>query len=384
MGKFLRVLVIFIFLLAIASLTLSIMLFTKREILKGRTHELEQGWIKLGRTIEAEPPAVPESPASYPARDISECTDEIVENPQTSDFWKSYKQQLESLDQEVLDVKKDIRSLMSYYLIDKATGKPWRDPLTGVKKIDGPGTTQGVIDDVINRAQAQYDLLTETRQQLETIRMELVDTINDLNGRKKTLREKMHEITDLKNQIMELNRTITNLRNQIAEQKEQISSLEDDVANLQQEKRKLEEENEGLKIAKNDLKATIKELRGRISDLENQVKSGPNSTGIVSEGAILMERVNIAPGKKGVVAAVDQDHQFVVVKVDETFIEDLLNVTTDGRLPYIAMMVMRDGKEFVSKVRIKRLNKEDKLIIGDILVDWQQGPIKVGDPVYYQ
>jgi hypothetical protein len=98
-----------------------------------------------------------------------------------------------------------------------------------------------------------------------------------------------------------------------------------------------------------------------------------------------MERVNIiAPGKKGVVAAVDQDHQFVVVKVDETFIEDLLNVTTDGRLPYIAMMVMRDGKEFVSKVRIKRLNKEDKLIIGDILVDWQQGPIKVGDPVYYQ
>jgi FtsZ-binding cell division protein ZapB len=383
MGKFLRVLVVFIFLLAIASLTLAVMLFVKREILKGRAHELEQGLITLGKTIEAEPPAVPENPENFPARDISTCTDEILDNPQTSDFWDTYKQQLESLDHEFLDVKAKTRDLMSYYKIDQSTGKPWHDPVTGAKTNKGEGTTQGVIDWVIEKAGKQYDLLTETRQQLETIRIELVNTINDLNGQKKTLREKLHKIVELNNQITELNNTISNLRNQIDEQKEQISSLEEDISNLEQEKRKLEEENDGLKIAKEELKSTITELRGRISDLEGQIGKDP-ATNIGEGGSILMARVNIPPGVKGKIKAVDQDHQFVVVKIDDKFISELRNVTTDGKLPYIALLVKRGDSEFITKIRIKQLNETDKLLIGDILVDWQQAPIKVGDLVYYQ
>ena len=79
MGKFLRVLVILIFLLTAASLTLACLLFTKREILKGRAQKLEQGLIELSRTLEAEPPAIPEEPEAYPARDISDCSSEVLD-----------------------------------------------------------------------------------------------------------------------------------------------------------------------------------------------------------------------------------------------------------------------------------------------------------------
>jgi len=378
MGKFLRVLVVIIFLLTVASLTLAILLFNKREMLKGRTDELEQGLIKISRTIEAEPPAVPEEPETYTARDTSECTDEILDNPQMSVFWDSYKQQLESLDQDVLDIKARTRELMSFYKIDEATGKVALKELTGEKITTGPGTTQGVIDDIIARAEAQYDLLTETRQQLQDIRIELVDTVNELNGRKTTLREKLNKIVDLNNQIMELNRTINNLRNQIEEQREQIQSLEGDIANLQQEKRKLEEDNESLTIAKEELKKTVADLRGRLREaLNNKPDVNTDSTRIQTSS------VKIPPGVKGSIASVDQEHQFIVMKTDDKFVEELLSVTTEGLLPYIALIVKRDG-EFVSKVRIKQLNQKDNLVICDILIDWQQGPLEVGDVIFYQ
>jgi cytochrome d ubiquinol oxidase subunit I len=56
MGKFLRVLVVIIFILTIASLTLATMLFFKRELLKGRTNKLEKGLESISLLLENEPP----------------------------------------------------------------------------------------------------------------------------------------------------------------------------------------------------------------------------------------------------------------------------------------------------------------------------------------
>ena len=381
MGKILRAFVVIILLFAAVSLTLAILLFNKREMLKGRAGELEQGLIKISLMIESEPPEVPDDPAEYPARDISDCTDEILDNPQKSEFWKTYKQQLESLDQEVLDIKSRERELMSYYKIDPATSKPELNPLTGAKITTGPGTTQGVVDDIIARAEAQYNLLTETRQQLEDIRVELVDTINELNGKKVTLREKMKEIVDLNNKIMEINRTVNNLRNQIAEQQETIQSLEGDVANLQQEKRKLEEDNEGLELAKKELKATVRRLHDRIDVIDATDGSG---RGAATGGGTSVITVNIPPGVKGRIAEVDQDHQFVVMALEQKFIDELRNVTSDHRLPLVSLIVQRGEGRFISKIILKQLDDKDKLGIGEILIDWQQEPIEVGDQILYQ
>jgi phage shock protein A len=383
MGKFLRVLVVIIFILAIVSVTLASLLFAKREILKGRTQRLEQGLLKVARTLEAEPPATPEDPPSYPARDVSDCTEEAIDSPTRSEFWDSYKPQLESLDQDIVDLKDRTRDLMSYYKIDPVTTKPARDPISGLKMTEGEGTTQGVIDDVLARANAQYDLLTETRQQLTAVRTELVDTINELNGRKTTLREKLAEIVKLTEQITKLNTTISGLRSQLDEVNEQLRSLEGDVANLRQEKEVLEEENEGLKLKSDELSGIIQDLRGQL-DRVNRTTEGDGGLAVGSiAGAIKTTRVDIAAGEKGKIASVDQDHQFVVMELDPEFLDELLNVLTDGRLPLIELLVKRDDN-FITKVRLKQIKRADNLAIGDILVNWQQGPIEVGDIIFLQ
>jgi myosin heavy subunit len=383
MGKFLRVLTVFIFLLTAASLTLACMLFVKREILKGRTQKLEQGLIKIARTLESEPPAAPEEPEDYPARDVSDCTAEILETPTLSEFWDNYKQELESLDQDILDLTTRTRDLMSYYKIDPVTTKPARNPITNLRITDGDGTTQGVIDDVLERAKAQYDLLTETRQQLTETRIELIDVINELSGRKTTLREKMAHIVELNNQIAQLNNTISDLRDQVAERDEQIRSLQGDIANLQQEKAMLEEENEGLKIKTEELSGIIQDLRFQLE----QTRSPVSGTSLETTGdptRFDAKRVDIAPGVKGQIASVDQDHQFVVMKLEPSFVEELLNVLTDGRLPMIELLVKRGEEKFITKVRISQLKQDQNLAIADILPDWQQGPIEKGDLIFLQ
>ena len=381
MGKFLRVMVILIFLLTAASLTLACMLFMKREILKGRTQKLERGLIQIARTIESEPPAVPEEPVTYPARDVSDCTSEALDNPTRSEFWESYKTELESLDQDIVDLKTRTRDLMSYYRIDPVTMKAFRDPITNLKLSDGEGTTQGVIDDVLERAKAQYDLLTETRQLLTETRIELVDTINELNGRKVTLREKLAYIVELNDTIDKLNNTISDLRGEIEEHKEQIRSLEGDISNLRQEKEILQEEKEGLELKTQELSGIIMDLRGQL-ELARAGTGGGG--GIQIDGAIRVTSVDIAPGIKGSIVRVDQKHRFVVMELDPVFIDELLSVLTDGRLPLVELLVKRGEEQFVTKVRIKQLKQEDHLAVGDILTDWQQGPIEIGDVIFYQ
>lgn len=382
MGKFLRVLVVIILVLTIGSLTLATLLFMKREILKGRTNKLEKGLEKISLLLEAEPPAVPEEPETYPARDTSECTDELLDNPQTSLFWDSYKQQLEEIDHAFMGLKGRHDDLASYYKVDIIDGKSVtaRDS-RNMKITEGPGTTQGVIDDVIAHATAQLDLLAETRQQLMDIRIELVDTINELNGRKTTLREKLNTIVDLNNQIVQLNRKISDLENNIEELKEEITGLQENVSVLEQEKRVNLEEIESLNITKEELKGIIVQLRQIVDKISPDGPDGPDGG---FGGNVILENIKIAPGHKGLIASVDQDHQFVVIETEQEFITELLNATTkEGYMPLVSLIIKRDGV-FVSKVRIKQLKQEDLLLIGEILLDWQQGPIKVGDKVFFQ
>ncbi len=392
MAKFLRVLVVLIFILSAAALTLGILLFAKREILKGRTYKLEEGLIRLARTLEAEAPQEPETPPAYPARDVSGVSAEIIDNPTTSPFWNTYKQELESLDQRLVDLNPRRRELMSYYKIDPITSKPERDPLTNLKISSGPGTTQAVIDYAIERASEQYNILTETRQQLQAIREELVTTIRDLNQQKQTLRERLVHIVQLNNEIAQLNRTIDGLRRELQQANDQIAEQKLRITDLEGEKQVLEEENDNLKIKSAEQTDIISELRGRLKDiLEGPQIRGEGPLGQGTGGSVTWDRIRgkIPPGIKGRVVSVDQKNLFVVMEVEPEFLDELFGALTDGSLPMVDLLIQREtpqgGKvNFISKVRLSQVKKDKNLAIGDILSDWQQGPINEGDIVFFQ
>jgi len=390
MAKFLRVLVVFIFILAIAALTLGTMLFAKREILKGRTYKLEEGLISLARTLEAEPPQEPETPPAYPARDVSGVAAEIIDNPTTSPFWDTYKHELENIDQVQtlnFNTEKWRRDLMSYYKIDPVTSKPERNPLTNLKISDGPGTTQAVINYAIERATEQLNVLNETRQQLQTIRTELIETIRDLNQQKQTLRERLVHIVQLNNEIAQLNRTIEGLRRDLQQANDQIAEQKLRIADLEAEKRELEEKNDGLKIKTEELMGIIADLRDQIKTLGSAGGGGP--VGIGTSVTLDRLRGQITPGIKGRVVSVDQKNLFIVMEVEPEFVKEAFSAMTDGQLPNAPLLIQRKNADekkslFITKVRLVSIKAENNLAIGEILTDWQQGPINNGDIVLFQ
>jgi hypothetical protein len=374
MGKLLRVLVVIMLILSIGALVLSIMLFNRREILKGRTQKLENTIIALGLVVESEPPAI-EAVPDYPDRDISPCTDEKVESPEVSDFWDTYNHALELQQQPTMDISERKIELMTYYKLDSITGKIERDQM-GYKKTNGPGTMQAVLDDLTVRARSQYDLLTETRQQLVVLRDELIRTIQDLNARKNELRDALIEITRLNGVINDLRAEIGRLNDRISELEMIKQNLEDQVAE-QQRLLAVQEE----KIAEKDIE--IAELNEEIKIL--RVQAGQGRPDERSPDITRPMRESVEPGPKGVVASVDDEWNFVVLELSDTFLRELLGNDLSGSVPTLDMIIQRPGEpgEFVTKVRLLNVKRDEGLAIADVLLDWQQMPVKPGDVLAY-
>lgn len=378
MGKLLRVLSVLFFLLAIAAFVLGFMLFNKRELLKGRTQKLENAVIQLANFIE-DKPAEPE-PASFPARDISDCSAQILPEPQKSDFWSSYDVALEGQDNPAVNLSPRKTELMSYYKIDPITLKIMRDP-TGYPVTSGDGTMQGLLDELNEKAADQLNTLNKTRQQLESARQELVSVITELNSRKTNLRESLAEIVKLNTTIDDLQSTVRSLEGQVADLEQQKRDLEDQVAVQAQEIEQFKAE-----IADRD--ATIAQQRSRIEELIGQVgKAGGPIIGASS--AYLRD---VETGTKGSVVSVNPEWNFVIIELNDTFMaeieamkEILAKSDLAGSTPSVELLLKRGGPngEFVAKVRLIQMKSDKKLGVADILADWQQLPILPGDVAIY-
>lgn len=373
MGKLLRVLVIFLFLLSVAALVLGTMLFLKRELLKGRTQKLERHLIAVNEAFLEDKPAE-KMDNTFPGKDIEDCTPTVIENPKLSTFWDTYKFHLEKQDLEKTKVTPRRKELMTYYKLDPVkthwlTGQPEieRDEF-GIRKTEGPGTMQDLLNELMAKAGVQYQVLNETRQQLKDLREELIKTIEELNARKKELRLRLNEIVQLKKKIAELEEEIRQLKKKIADLEEQKRALEEKVAEQEKKIKELEEQ-------KVELQAQIEELKKEIKRLKEIDPSKVQIEGMV---------YRFEPGPKGKVAAVNPNWNFVVLELSDDFLQELAQYKGPAA-PEPDLLIKRAGKEeeFITKVKLTQIKKSRKLGIADILTDWQQKQIQVGDIVSF-
>lgn len=372
MGKFLRVLVIFFFLFSAAALTLGILLFLKRELLKGRTQKLEDTIIMLGTTVETDPEVIEGKP-EHQARDISSCTAEILDPPDYSVFWNTYSNELELTAPATMDIAAQKKELMTYYLRNPITQKIDRDPITGYPITEGKGTMQEVLDNIIARAEQQYGRLNETRQQLIDLREEELKTIEDLNHRKRELREALNKIVQLEATIRELEAKIVQLESEIRTLKARIADLEAEVIEL---KRTIV-----------DREDTIAERDQQIAQLKKELDQALGDR----RGPIENVFAKIDSGRKGTIVSVDTQWNFVVFKVEPQLVEEITKIMDKldeaSKIPNLQFIVRRNRDEgpgdFVTKIRFKQLRKDQDLCIADILTNWRQKPIKKGDLVWF-
>lgn len=371
MGKFLRVLVILILLLSIGALVLGYMLFSKREMLKGRTQKLEKTIKELDAYIEAEPGTLEQKP-SYPARDISPCSNEVLMSPERSSFWQQYDDNLEIQEPfSMLGTAKKTQQLMSYYQIDSLTGKAAKDSM-GQKITKGKGTMQQILDDLLESAEAQYEQLNATRQQLTILRKEYVSAVEELNERKDKLRSALATITDRDNTIFELREEIKRLEGKISRLESEKASLEDQVAEYERQIEKLNETIQGKEREIAQLKTENQDLRKKI---EGKQLEGNNRGD---------DWAGLEPGEKGKIISVNPKWNFAVAKLSDAFLREVLGDDLDREFRPVNLFLRRPGspESFVCKIRIIQVKKKEKLGIADIMTNWQQLPVREGDVLF--
>jgi len=358
MGKLLKVLAFVFLVLSVAAILLGSWLFTKRELLKGRTQLLENAMIQLAAFIENQ--AAESQPATYPQKDVSECTTQVIETPDRSEFWKTYASQFEVQNLPTMDIKERKAELMTYYLLDPVTLKVVRDE-SGFKTTKGKGTMQDLLDEVRIKAEEQLKRLNQTRRELTAVREELVKTIEELNSRKMSLRQTLKAKADLEAKVAELEGTIREKDGQIATLTEEKRQLDEELAAEKQKNAQLQED---LAWEKAEVLRLRKKWEGE--------KTGATA-------------IKVDPGEKGKVASVNQVWGFAVLELDEPFLKAILGEDMSGECPVVELLVKRPGVNgaFVAKVRLFQVRRDQKLGIADVLADWLQMPLQEGDIVYY-
>lgn len=386
----LRILVFLVLIINAISLWFSADLYKKRELLKGRGELYKDQLVKISKTLEAEDPVDPASPAVYPARDIAAVTDQLQESPETDTFWNSYVQKYEIPNLPTMSIDSTDAQriqLNAYYRtqIDE-NGKivPATDAM-GNYITEGQGTAREVLEKVFDRAKAQNALLNKTREQLTKVREELVVVITDHNklkqdGRqdKKTITEKNAEIEKQKAEIAEKQDKINLLEQR---RKEIESELSDAKAEVQEKQEQIETQETELAKRQEALQAALAEIK--------RLKQDPSS-GVA--GGATIAAMRITAGVKGEIVKVDNQYLFAVIKLSDEAMKELVGEQMDAPLPAVDLHVKRPGYkgpagEYVARIRLKKsFSKKDgdsHLIVADILSDWKQADLEVKDVVFY-
>ena len=367
MNIVLRILVILTLILNGVALWFAMALYGQRNLVIDRNVLFRDFTIKIAKTFEAEEPVLENTAANHTARDISDVTLATADiTPDRSDFWETYKEGYEKLDNKSYQIA-NTSDLDEVYILN-AEGKPEKDFQGNPVKEGAP--LDNALNEVLKKATAQRSRMNDIRVQLTDLRKEYEETIDNLNEVKKQGRESLKTIAAKEEQISTLEGEKATLEGQVTELKDQVQTLEDDKVALQGDLDKVTEENETLKGEVDKLKATIDKI-------VQQGTRGVNPDAVAA---------NITAGVKGKVVRVDNDYNYCIVKLDDAAIAELIGEDGEKELPEIDLYVRHEGvneDDVVGKIRLKTVTKDAGVLVCDILIDWKQGDIKRGDEVFY-
>ena len=369
MGKLLKVLTVIILLLSIGAFVMGLSNFSKRELLIGRTHALEEKIIQISMTLEDKEPVF-DGVASHTERDIDEVTARPLEIPNKSDFWSGYNDSMEIIGTPTirLDNEASRMQLRTYYLLDPM-GKVVKD-IQKRPKTQGAGTMDELLTSVLDKASAQLKRLNATRAQLAVVRQELETVIDALNTEKKERRVNLRTIAELTQKIGDLEAKIEGLNADIARLEREKAELNDTIVELNDKIAKKDEE-----IVAYDAQVKILEEKIRILT----VTTGPQDPRGGKGGTV----PTLTPGVKGTIAHVDPNWAFVLVKLTPEAVKE---ITSGESFAPVEMMVHRKtaaGDAIVTRLRISNPPNKDNLVIADNMYGWEQMPLEVGDNVIY-
>lgn len=376
MNKALHVLVYLFLIIASAGLWFEIELNAKRTALTDRNRMQEDYLVKIARTIEMDGPN--KDVQAEIKKDVSSVKSELVDNPEMENVLDGYNYYLEQANLKTFDWDNDKtrRQLRMVYLLDME-GNPIMDG--NRPKMTGRGTEDELLSQLFEASKEMQTKLNNTRNELVVLRGKLEDQVAELNKLKPearqdkvTIVERDAKIAKLESEKADLENQIVKIKAQIDELNAEITSLKDEVATAQDETEATKEELAKLQKVNENLKKLLAEA------------IAAQQTGNTSRGTAV---TSIPMGDKGTIVMADNKDMFATVEFSPEAMRQLKGKDFSQPLPNMEFGVKRPGfngpaGEFVGRIRLRQEVKGKNLVICDILGQWEQAKILVGDIVY--
>ena len=219
----------------------------------------------------------------------------------------------------------------------------------------GAGTMDAVLLDVMVNAGRQFDRLNDTRTGLEQTRGTLNTTSN-------TLVKTEGELTDTKSTLVKTEQDLTASKQDCEKKAGEITTL-----NGQIETDKADIERKTGEIAK---------LTEKVSDGESKIEAGKRYIVKLQKELKVCQGqfdTNALPhGIQGQITVVNTNWNFVVMDI----------LPDSGMIPMTDLTIQRQDK-LVGKIRISEVRRDQRVALGEILMDYQQLPPLRGDNVFY-
>ncbi len=246
--------------------------------------------------------------------------------------------------------------------------------------MEGKDTAAELIKQIIGRAKYQKDMLKETRKELSVVRTKLQELVADYNELPKEIRLNKIELEKKGKEVEALASEKAAVEDQLKKSKDEVEDLKADNASL---KKEVDDAKDETADAKEDLEKSKKLVEQLMGRLKNQSVAPRAATGPLTGGG------QLTSGDKGKVASVQNEKLFVIVQFEDAALDELIGTERNGALPPHEMLVARttkgaDGKEsrkIIGKIRLRQWTPKTNLVTVDILQDWQQAPIEVGDVI---
>lgn len=250
-------------------------------------------------------------------------------------------------------VKIEREQLKRFYLKDEM-GAIVKDP-QGKPVIKGSNTLDGILTELAGQSAIQLSRLNDTRGVLK-------NTEERLDQTNAVLTTTAQNLTVATNTIAERDATIVARDDEIRQKKQNIDDLTEQKSRLEQKNEEQQGQIAKLQDAKQDLeskieadKRYIEKLTKKITDLER---------GETDEKP--------AAGLKGRIAVINKEWNFVVIDI----------LPSAKLIANLDLIVQREDK-LVGKVHVSEVKQSNHFAIADILPDWQQIPLAVGDYVFF-
>jgi hypothetical protein len=259
--------------------------------------------------------------------------------------------------------------LKEVYILDDL-GQPVLDATGRPETRGAPLELQ--LEPLLKAASAQRERLNDTRTWLEKLRIELVDTIKELNTIKAESRQRVKTIEERDGTISTLEGEKAALQGEVADLKGQVEELEADKASLETDLAAKEEE---LLVTKDEVEKYKKIIEEIVA---NEGKQGNAKANMMA---------NIPAGVKGKVVRVNNEYGYCVVKLAPEVYNELVGEDGSKQLPEIPFYIKSPGADskmesYKATVTLTGVAKEPYVVTCKIVGDYLLEDIKPDDELY--